>query len=63
MAERQLWREILQCIDNDNRSYQNICNISFVSFSLAVIFIIYRRETISELVFLIGKPSLDTVDI
>jgi len=25
--------------DDDNRSYRNVCNISFVSFALAVIFI------------------------
>jgi len=30
----------LQCTDDDNRSYRNVCNMSFVSFSLAVIFII-----------------------
>jgi len=29
----------LQCTDDDNRSYRNVCNMSFVSFSLAVIFI------------------------
>ena len=26
----------LQCTDDDNRSYRNVCNMSFVSFSLAV---------------------------
>ena len=30
----------LQCTDDDNRSYRNVCNMSFVSFSLAVIFIV-----------------------
>jgi len=30
----------LQCTDDDNRSYWNICNMSLISFSLAVIFII-----------------------
>ena len=30
----------LQCTDDDNRSYRNVFNMSFVSFSLAVIFII-----------------------
>ena len=35
----------LQCTDDDNRSYQNICNMSFVSFSLAVIFIIRLFST------------------
>ena len=30
----------LQCTDNDNKSYRNVCNLSFVLFSLAVIFII-----------------------
>jgi len=29
----------LQCTDGDNRSYLNVCNMSFVSLSLAVIFI------------------------
>jgi len=29
----------LLCTDDDNRSYRNVCNMSFVSFSLAVIFI------------------------
>ena len=30
---------------NDNRSYRNVCNMSFVSFSLAVIFIIRLFRT------------------
>ena len=30
---------LLLCIDDDNRSYRNVCNMSFVSFALAVIFI------------------------
>jgi len=29
---------ISECTDGDNRSYRNVCNMSFVSFSLAVIF-------------------------
>jgi len=28
----------LQCTDDDNRSYRNVCNMSLISFSLAVIF-------------------------
>jgi len=35
----------LQCTDEDNRSYRNICNMSFISFSLAVIFIIRLFST------------------
>jgi len=35
----------LQCTDDDNRSYRNVCNMSFVSFSLAVIFIIRLFST------------------
>jgi len=31
---------LLLCTDDDNRSYRNVCNMSFVSFALAVIFII-----------------------
>jgi len=34
-----------QCTDDDNRSYRNVCNMSFVSFSLAVIFIIRLFST------------------
>ena len=30
---------LLLCTDDDNRSYRNVCNMSFVSFSLAVVFI------------------------
>jgi len=30
----------LQCTDDKSRSYQNVCNMSLESFSLAVIFII-----------------------
>jgi len=30
----------LQYTDDDNRSYRNVCNMSLMSFSLAVIFII-----------------------
>ena len=33
----------LQSTDDDNRSYRNVCSMSFVSFSLAVIFIIMSR--------------------
>jgi len=29
---------LLLCTDDDNRSYRNVCNMSFVSFALAVIF-------------------------
>ena len=32
------------CTDDDNRSYRNVCNLSFVSFSLAVIFIINSHK-------------------
>ena len=35
----------LQCTDDDNRSYWNVCNMSFVSFSLAVIFILRLFST------------------
>jgi len=28
------------CTDDDNRGYRNVCNMSFVSFSLAVIFLL-----------------------
>jgi len=28
---------LLLCTDDDNRSYRNVCNMSFVSFALAVI--------------------------
>jgi len=35
----------LQCTDDDNRSYWNVCNMSFISFSLAVIFIIRLFST------------------
>jgi len=35
----------LQCTDDDNRSYRNICNMSLISFSLAVIFIIKLFST------------------
>jgi len=35
----------LQCTDDDNRSYRNVCNMSFVSFLLAVIFIIRLFST------------------
>ena len=31
---------LLLCTDDDNRSYRNVCNMSFLSFALAVIFII-----------------------
>ena len=30
---------LLLCTDDDNRSYRNVCNMSFVSFAFAVIFI------------------------
>jgi len=33
----------LQCTDDDNRSCRNVCNMSFVSFSLGVIFIIKSK--------------------
>jgi len=35
----------LLCTDGDNRSYRNACNMSFVSFSLAVIFIVKLFST------------------
>ena len=35
----------LQCTDDDNRSYRNVCNMPFVSFSLAVIFVISLFST------------------
>ena len=35
------WTQMTCCTDDDNnRSYRNVCNMSFVSLSLAVIFII-----------------------
>jgi len=34
----------LQCTDDDNRSYRNVCNMSLISFSLAVIFIISEER-------------------
>jgi len=33
------------CTDDDNRSYRNVCNMSFVSFALAVTFIIRLFST------------------
>ena len=39
----------LQCTDDDNRSYRNVCNMSFVSFSLAAIFIIHRTPKLRNL--------------
>ena len=36
---------LLLCTDDDNRSYWNVCNMSFLSFALAVIFIIKFMET------------------
>jgi len=35
----------LQCSDDDNRSYRNVCKMSFISFPLAVIFIIRLFST------------------
>jgi len=35
----------MQCTDDDNRSCRNVCNMSFVLFSLAVIFIIRLFST------------------
>ena len=48
VAATKSWRRLLnslakrnlRCIDDDNRSYRNICNMSFIAFSLAVISII-----------------------
>jgi len=34
-----------ECTDDDKRSYRNVCNMSFVSFSLAVIFIMRLFST------------------
>jgi len=36
----QISRGSLQCAGDDNRSHRNVCNMSLISFSLAVIFII-----------------------
>ena len=36
---------LLQCTDDDNRSYRNVCYMSFVSIALAVIFIIRLFST------------------
>jgi len=36
---------LLLCTADDNRSYRNVCNMSFVSFTLAVIFIIRLFST------------------
>jgi len=35
----------MQCTDDDNRSDRNVCNMPFVSFSLAVSFIIRLFRT------------------
>jgi len=35
----------LQCPDDDNRNYRNVCSMSLLSFSLAVIFIIRLCST------------------
>ena len=35
----------LQCTDDDHRSYQKVCKMSFISFSLVVIFIINLFST------------------
>jgi len=43
---RTIKKEInLQCTDGDNRSYQKVCKMSFISFSLAVIFVIRLFST------------------
>jgi len=39
------WRKesdlyVLQCTDDDKRCYRSVCNMSLISFSLTVIFII-----------------------
>ena len=38
----------LQYTDDDNRSYRNVCNMSFVSFSLAVIFITHAMSSLKN---------------
>jgi len=43
-AKRSSLQFNLQCTDDDNRSYRNVCNMSFVSFSLAVIFIVKQKD-------------------
>ena len=52
---------LLLCTDDDNRSYRNVCNTSFVSFALAVIFIIRLFSTsafrVSKLTF-VGKKVM-----
>jgi len=36
---------LLPCTDDDNRRYRNVCNMSFVSFAFATIFIIRLFST------------------
>jgi len=40
---------LLICTDDDNRSYRNVCNMSFVSFALAVIFIVRLKPITVQL--------------
>jgi len=39
---KKLYSQYLQCPAGDNRSYRNVYNMSFVSFSLVVIFFIAK---------------------
>jgi len=48
----------LQCTGDDNRSYRNVCNMSLISFSLAVIFIIRLFSTSA---FRVPRKSLSFV--
>jgi len=50
-----MWMTLIsQCTDDDNRSYRNVCNMSFVSFSLAVIFIIMTLIVWNRIAFFSG---------
>jgi len=35
-SNKTCWCFLKLCTDDDNRSYRNVCNMSFVSFALAV---------------------------
>ena len=43
----------LQCTDDDNRSYRNVCNMSLISFSLAVIFIVRNKFVLQQLLYVL----------
>jgi len=44
-SKQILAKQNLQCTDDGNKSYRNICNMSLISFSLVVIFIIRLLST------------------